>query len=45
MTLINLSMGETVTINGKSGVIAGLSGVDGKIAFIDLEPVKAKRHE
>ncbi len=36
MTLIDLRIGDVVTINGITGSICGLGGTD-KVAFIDLE--------
>lgn len=40
MTLIDLRMGDSVTINGVTGKVAGINGVPGKVMFIDLEPTK-----
>lgn len=38
MNLIDICMGDKVTINGVSGIVTGINGLPGKVAFIDIEP-------
>ncbi len=40
MTLIDLRMGDKVTINGVTGSVCGLNGVPDKVIFIDVEETK-----
>lgn len=40
MTLIDLRIGDSVTINGVTGTVCGLNGLADKVMFIDVEPAK-----